>query len=120
MKEKISMTMTSHSRKPSTILKQADHLLNLRGREYGSYIDLFDRMSARFTQSHGEKHTPYQCAMLMVELKLARLDLNKYDEDSLVDAINYLALAGALATDKAEKTVGDIDLKDLLNKPPQK
>jgi hypothetical protein len=120
MKEKISMTMTSHSKKPSTILKQADNLLSLRGREYGSYIDLFDRMSERFTQSHGEKHTPYQCAMLMVELKLARLDLNKYDEDSLIDAINYLALAGALATDKAEKTVGDIDWKDLLNKPPQK
>ena len=109
---------------PKTFLVQAETILEQRGKQYGDCFELFERMATRFGYAIGEKITPYQTARIMIELKLARLDLNPYDEDSIIDIINYTALAGAMKsheytkTIKKQKTVGDIDFSEILHGKP--
>ena len=59
---------------------------------------------------------------MKIELKLARDDLNLYQEDTVVDAINYLKLYGACVSneqveqDRKEKSRNDgIDLSKILD-----
>ena len=117
------------TKEPHTFLTQADTILKLRGKQYGDHYELFERMAIRFSYAVGEKITPYQAARIMVELKLARLDLNPYDEDSILDIINYMALAGSMkamedtkTTSKPappeRKTLKDIDFSQILNNKP--
>lgn len=108
---------------PKAFLIQAETILDQRGREYGDCFDLFERMATRFGYTIGDKITPYQAARIMIELKLARLDLNPYSEDSIIDIINYTALAGAMQShedtkDRPRKTLKEIDFSDVLNGKP--
>ena len=114
---------------PTTFLTQCEILLKLRGEQYGSYIDLFKRKAQRFSFASGEKISPSTVARMMAEMKLARLDLNNFDEDTLVDCINYLCLYGACVSvehtqgketpqkEKKQKTISDYNFSDILNKP---
>ena len=117
------------TKEPQTFLTQADTILKLRGQQYGDHYELFERMAIRFSYAVGEKITPYQAARIMIELKLARLDLNPYDEDSILDIINYTALAGSMKamedtkgkvkpTPPERKTLKDIDFSQILNNKP--
>ena len=117
---------------PTTFLTQCEVLLKLRGDQYGSYMDLFKRKAERFSFASGEKISASTVARLMAEMKLARLDLNAYDEDTLVDCINYLCLYGACVSmehceadgktidNNKGKNLADIDFQSILNSTPSK
>lgn len=135
LKKRRNISMTKYPFKyterksPKTFLVQAEMILEQRGKEYGDCYDLFERMAIRFGYTLGEKVTPYQAARIMIELKLARLDLNPYDEDSIIDIINYTALAGAVKshedtkgnhTEEKKVALKDIDFGSILNGKPTK
>ena len=77
------------------LLMECDEVLVERGQEYGDAKTLFDNISGRFTLVLGRYVSPYNCARLMAELKAARLDTG-FKDDTLLDQINYLALASEL------------------------
>ena len=77
------------------LLQECDEILVERGREYGDAKVLFEGISSRFTMVLGRYVSPYQCARLLAELKAARLDMG-FKDDTLLDQINYLALASEL------------------------
>ena len=82
-------------------MKAVDHYLGVsqeilaeRGTQYGDFRQLHERIAQRISLVIGQEITAYQAARILVELKLARLDRG-WKEDSLVDAIGYMARAGA-------------------------
>ena len=78
--------------KAQAVLEQASSLINgPRQEAYGHPRENFQRLADRISQITNTKITKRQAAQIMVELKLARL-ANGYHEDSVVDAIAYLAL----------------------------
>lgn len=83
------------SEQAKDILQMCKGVLAQRGQEYGDAGTLFEHIAKRFSLVLGHDIDNITAARLMVELKLARLDRG-YKGDSVVDAINYLALAGAL------------------------
>lgn len=71
---------------------QAMNLINgPRQTAYGDPRENFQRLAERISQITDQPITMLQAGQIMVELKLARL-ANGYHEDSIVDAIAYLAL----------------------------
>ena len=85
--------------KANAVLSHASNLLHGdRQSDYGSPAVNFGRLSERFTQHLGAEVKPWQAALLLAELKLARL-ANGYHADSVVDAIAYLALVEELRDD---------------------
>lgn len=78
--------------KAQAALDQASSLINgPRQEAYGSPHENFERLAVRISQITEQPITKRQAAQIMVELKLARL-ANGYHEDSVIDAIAYLAL----------------------------
>lgn len=78
--------------KAQAALEQASSLINgPRQAAYGSPHKNFERLAIRISQITEQPITKRQAAQIMVELKLARL-ANGYHEDSVIDAIAYLAL----------------------------
>jgi len=78
--------------KAQAALEQASSLINgPRQAAYGSPHENFERLAVRISQITEQPITKRQAAQIMVELKLARL-ANGYHEDSVIDAIAYLAL----------------------------
>ena len=67
-----------------------------RGKQYGDANILHKAIANRFSLVMGIKVTPYMVARLMIELKLARLDVGRYSDDSIYDIINYTALSGQM------------------------
>jgi hypothetical protein len=66
-----------------------------RQASYGSPSENFQRIADRWTQHLGVSIAPWQVCILMADLKLARL-ANGYHEDSVIDAVGYLALAAEM------------------------
>ena len=110
------------SKAPSTFLTQAEIILKMRGKEYGHFLELFANTSKRMSLATGKDIDPYDVARIMIELKLSRLDNGEYKEDTIIDLINYCALAGSIKSHIVNdgKKVGDIDFNDILNKPLSK
>ena len=78
--------------KAQAALDQASSLINgPRQEAYGSPHENFERLAVRISQIIKAPVTKRQAAQILVELKLARL-ANGYQEDSVIDAIAYLAL----------------------------
>ena len=42
------MTISHSEKSPSAILNECDTILKIRGKEYGDYVELFERMAERF------------------------------------------------------------------------
>jgi len=83
------------------MLADAQQILEERGKQYGDARILFQNIAVRFSLVLGHPVTPYEAARLLAELKMARLDL-KYQTDSILDGMNYFALAGALSNGQEE------------------
>ena len=79
-------------------LSISQKILAQRGKEYGDFNRLHQQIAKRFSLALGQEITPYQAARLLMELKLARLDMGR-KQDSLIDLIGYASIAGALADD---------------------
>lgn len=89
------------SSEAQALLSEAQDILIDRGRQYGDATVLFHQIAAGFSLVLGFHVTDYQAARLLAELKNARMDLaDTYKADSALDAINYIAIAGALADGK--------------------
>ena len=83
------------------VLETCKEILIERGGEHGEADELFKQLAIRSSIRRGERITPSEVAMDMVEFKLGRNDLN-WREDNIHDAINYLALALSLRTENVE------------------
>ncbi len=108
---------------PHTFLVDAETVLRKRGKEYGHFLDLFDNTAKRMSMALKKKINPDDVARLMIELKLSRLDMGEYKEDTVLDIINYAALLGSLKfhmkdIEQPKKTIGSIDFSEVLNKTP--
>ena len=83
-----------------TALNKTKAILQQRGDEYGNADILFNKISDRFSLVLNRKIDKYTAARLLVELKLARLDMG-FKEDSLIDALGYLSIAESLHEDSS-------------------
>ena len=78
---------------PRKVLNEAAKILCERGDDYGTVKDNFTNISLIMARTTNRMLSPYDVAMLMVSLKLARIGNNPGKRDSFIDAINYLAIA---------------------------
>lgn len=82
----------------SEILATADDLINgERDASYGDALDSFTRIAKLWTATLGIEISPTQVALLLAQLKLARLAASPTHEDSWIDLAGYAALGGEIA-----------------------
>ena len=91
--------MTNHTQ----ILDTAAKTLKDRGNQYGPAELCFDRISKIATLILNKEISPYDVSMVMVALKLGRLQESRSLDDNYVDGINYMAFAAQFA--KAQKSI---------------
>ena len=110
------------TKSPASFLVQAESVLRSRGKEYGHFLDLFRNTARRMSMATGKELDPYDVARIMIELKLSRLDQGGYKEDTILDIINYCALAGSIKShmDIQEEKRGNIDFSQILNVTDEK
>jgi len=88
--------------KSTEALINAIDIIQARGHIYGHPKVNFARQSARFACLLDYPVTDAQAALLMVEVKLARITESPGHTDSYIDAIAYLAIALQLQTEEDE------------------
>ena len=88
--------------KATKALIDAIDIIQDRGKVYGHPSINFARQSARFSCLLDYPVTPAQAALLMVEVKLARIAESPNHIDSYIDAIAYLSLSLQLQTEEDE------------------
>ena len=82
------------------ILSTAVKTLKDRKAQYGSEELGFDRTSKIATLILNKEISPYDVAMIMVALKLGRLQESRSLDDHYVDGINYMAFAAQFVNAK--------------------
>lgn len=90
--------------KPHDVLTQASNLIGERGQDYGGIEDNFSNIAAVFYSIRGKELSPYDVALVMVSVKIARILQSPYKEDNYLDAINYLAFAHELRPTQSGKS----------------
>ena len=97
--------MTNHTE----ILSTAAKTLRDRNTQYGSEEMCFDRISKISTLILNKEISTYDVAMIMVALKLGRLQESRSLDDHYVDGINYMAFAAQFANTQTsiETAIGD-------------
>jgi len=88
--------MTNHT----DILATAVRTLRDRGNQYGPEELCFDRISKLATIILNKEISSYDVSMIMVALKLGRLQEARGLDDNYVDGINYMAFAAQFAKAK--------------------
>lgn len=88
--------------KASEVLLSATDIIGQRGAVYGSPRINHQRISARLTQLLEMPISDWQACLMMVEVKLSRIQESSNHEDSFIDACAYLALACELRTEEDE------------------
>lgn len=85
--------------KPHSVLDEVKAIIGERGRDYGGVQEMFGTISDLFNLSSadGVEIHPYDVAMLMVCLKLARIKQSPKKRDSYLDLIAYASFACELA-----------------------
>jgi len=73
------------------LLEHAAGVVADRRERYGEPEDLFDHVAKRWSLVLGNKVTPAQVALCLIDLKMARLTRNPKHLDSLVDMAGYAA-----------------------------
>lgn len=81
------------------ILADAVAILRERGAEYGSVEDTFNRACIIYEAMTGCSMSPWQGAMFMHSMKMARIKHSASKLDNYRDDINYIAFAGQFATE---------------------
>lgn len=82
--------------KPHDVLTQAGKLIGERGHDYGGIEDNFANIANIFMAMTGKEFSPFDVAMVMISVKIARIRQSPYKDDNYLDAINYLAFAHEL------------------------
>jgi midasin (ATPase involved in ribosome maturation) len=88
--------MTNHTE----ILSTAARTLKDRHTQYGPAELCFDRISQIATLILNKEISPYDVTMIMVALKLGRLQESRGLDDNYIDGINYMAFAAQFAKAK--------------------
>ena len=78
---------------PVKVLMASADTIAERGADYGGIEDNFTNISLLMARTTNRMLSPYDVAMLMACVKLARISQSPGKRDSYVDAINYLAFA---------------------------
>lgn len=86
----------------SEVLLSATDIIGQRGAVYGSPKINHQRIAARLSQVLEMPITDWQACLMMVEVKLSRIQETSDHEDSFIDACAYLALACELRTEEDE------------------
>jgi Domain of unknown function (DUF6378) len=81
------------------LLEQAASVVARGRRQYGEPVDLFGRVAARWSQVLGNKVTPAQVVLCLVDLKIARLTHNPHHLDSITDIAGYASILAELLPD---------------------
>ena len=69
-----------------------------REQEYGAVENNFAMISDLWSVYLGVEITPVDVALMMAQLKMAKIKTGTFKEDSFVDACGYIACAAELAT----------------------
>jgi hypothetical protein len=75
-------------------LEHAAALVTRRRRQYGTPVDLLERVAVRWSQVLGTKVTQAQGIVCLINLKVARLTHDQRHLDGIADIVGY---AGCLA-----------------------
>lgn len=78
---------------PHKVLDEAAAIIGERGKSYGGVEECFTKISLLFSRTTGRMLSPYDVAMLMVCVKLARMNQSPGKRDNYLDCINYLSFA---------------------------
>ena len=71
-----------------------------RGKRYGSMRDNHMRIAQQWGVTMGHPVTPHQAALMMCQLKIARLIETPEHEDSIHDLVGYALIYWSLVHDK--------------------
>lgn len=89
--------MASRSSKRNVgMLTRAARIVEQRGKHYGDMRANLGRIAARWSLTVGVPVTPEQVAVMMIDLKLARLAENPHHADSILDVAGYAELLDRL------------------------
>lgn len=105
MIEALQDTEQGQRMKYKTIFERCHNIIQDREDSYGDARPLHQSIAKRWSAVLSNKLAPgaelneVDIARMMGELKAARMDLNGFHEDSLLDQINYLAIAYRLQKD---------------------
>lgn len=78
---------------PHKVLDEAAAIIGERGANYGGVEDNFTNISLIMARTTNRMLSPYDIAMLMVCVKLARMNQSPGKRDNYLDCINYLSFA---------------------------
>lgn len=92
------------------MMQKTIDIYNERASQYGDVRYMLDRQSKLATLMLGRPVTAYDVAMILHACKLGRIQVVKDSADSYMDGINYLAFAGAIATEGKELEDGIADM----------
>lgn len=80
---------------PHKVLDEARDIIGERGKAYGE-IELNFERAANTARAAGIDVCPYEVAMILASVKLARMSACPSKRDNYLDCINYLAFAAEL------------------------
>ena len=83
----------------SEFFGEVKEIIRVRGKTYGIPEENFARIASMWADYLGIPVEPFDVAIMMSMLKLARLS-EGYHRDSIVDAVSYLTLADRFADDQ--------------------
>ena len=102
--------------KHTDLIKTALKTIEERGEQYGTVESNFSRISAIASAILNRQVTPYEIAMILHALKLARIGAAPEHADSYVDGISYLAFAGGFMIGDKPAALGEVTTgKDLAD-----
>lgn len=94
-------------KQPKDILLEAMALIGERGQDYGGVENNFARIATLFALASGIALKPYQAALFLACVKMARLHTSPMKQDNYLDGINYLAFAALLARRQQQDELDD-------------
>ena len=104
--------MTNHAE----ILASAVATLRERGVQYGAIEPCFDRASKIASIMLNKSISPYDVSMVMLAVKLGRLQESRDLDDNYKDAINYLAFAAQFIGAKPSNETIEADIAEFAKK----
>ena len=88
---------------PKQMLDQCAEIMIQRGEEYGHLEENFDRISTIASVMLGKHVSNYEVAMMLLAVKLGRMQESKHHLDNYMDGINYMAIAAHFLKDEPPK-----------------
>lgn len=88
----------------SDLMKESVRIYGERGKQYGEMQACMEKTASIASLVIGKTITPFEVALVLHAVKMARMSQDIYNPDAYLDGINYLAIAGELALTSARTT----------------